>query len=91
MDKNIFCGVIVPCCMGDDGCVCGKEERVLRGYVRQYPKLEPMNTEQREWCLSEIDSIEGYDRKDCENYTDSDLANTVLAAWMDYCRDKGLF
>lgn len=46
--------------------------------------------EQREWCLNEIGRVEGYDRKDHEHSTDEDLKHTVLCAWVDYCRDKGL-
>lgn len=49
-----------------------------------------MNTEQREFCLREIDRIEGYKRAEHESEDDSDLANTTLSAWTDYCRDKGL-
>jgi hypothetical protein len=49
-----------------------------------------MTPEQREWCLEEIGSVEGYDRAEHVEDSDSDLASTVLCAWTDYCRDKGM-
>jgi hypothetical protein len=49
-----------------------------------------MTPEQRAWCLDEIGSIEGYNRADYEGETDGNLARTVLSAWLDLCRDKGL-
>lgn len=49
-----------------------------------------MTKEQREWCLNEIDQIEGYSRQHYEACSDDLLANGVLSAWVDYCRDKGL-
>jgi hypothetical protein len=49
-----------------------------------------MTAVQREWCLNEIGSVEGYDRKDYEHYTNADLASAVLNAWSDYCQDKDL-
>jgi hypothetical protein len=63
-------------------------ERALRCFV--YGVLTvPMSREQREWCLSEIGSVEGYDRENHETSNDRDLAGAVLSAWRDYCRDKG--
>jgi hypothetical protein len=49
-----------------------------------------LSIEQREWCLSEIDAVEGYSRWDYETASDSDVARATLGAWTDYCRDKGL-
>jgi hypothetical protein len=49
-----------------------------------------MTPEQREWCLNEIGQIEGYERDEHIPDSDADLARTVLHAWTDYCRDKGL-
>jgi len=49
-----------------------------------------MTIEQRAYILDEIGSIEGYDRKDYESATDAEIAQAVLRAWTDYCRDKGL-
>ncbi len=74
----------------DTCCACGGRERVLRAYIVKLPGLPPMTAEQREWCLSEIDSVEGWRRTDHLADTDADLARCVLAAWTDYCRDKGL-
>lgn len=71
----------------DCGCVCGVTEKVLRAVVRQDVGLTP---EHREWCLNEINSIEGYSRADYESEEDRYLANGVLCAWTDYARDKGL-
>ncbi len=83
----------VDCCSADDlgldGCACGREERVLRAYVDHRIEL-PMTLQQREWCLQEIDQVEGYKRSEHQSSTDADLARTVLNAWRDYARDKGL-
>ena len=49
-----------------------------------------MTIEQRNECLDEIDRVEGYDRSDYENEDDARLAGSVLFAWADYARDKGL-
>jgi hypothetical protein len=49
-----------------------------------------MTAEQRDWCLNEIASVEGYSRSDFEGECDGGLARGVLDAWRDYCRDKGL-
>lgn len=71
-----------------DLCVCGLTEKALRAWVSgELPAMTPC---QRLWCLNEIDSIEGYRRQDYETCTDALLANGVLSAWVDYCRDKGL-
>jgi len=69
-------------------CVCGITEKALRGWSADL--LPPMTKEQREWCLQEIDSVEGYERKTWETVGDGLLANGVLNAWRDYCRDKGM-
>lgn len=53
-------------------------------------EIPPMTPEQREWCLNEIDTVEGYERKHYEGSPDELVANGVLSAWVDYCRDKGL-
>jgi hypothetical protein len=67
----------------DGGCACGLTERVLRAGG-------PFNAEQREWCLQEIARVEGHRREDHETDTDKELGRSVLSAWVDYCRDKGL-
>lgn len=69
-------------------CVCGDTERALRQW--KCGELPPMSVEQREWCLSQIASVEGCNREDYERLDDSELANGVLSAWMAFCRDKGL-
>lgn len=91
----VFCDVDVPCsCYSDHdhgmSCPCGADERVLRAYISGLATLPPMTPEQREWCLNEIASVEGYDRKDYEPCGDAEMASGVLGAWVDYCRDKGL-
>lgn len=93
--KNLFAGISAPCCWDgtqDAGtpCACGPDERVLRAYADGLSFLPPMTAEQKNWCLDEIGSVEGYDRLDYEFYQDQDLAHTVLRAWTDYCRDKGM-
>lgn len=78
-----------PQCVCDwPSCVCLPAERALRS-MQDRPG-HYMNAPQREWCLSEISSVEGYDRKDYERSDDSEIARGVLSAWTDYCRDKGL-
>lgn len=92
---NVFAGIWVHCCWDgtqDVGmpCACGPEERVLRAYADSTLTLPPMTDEQREWCLDEIGGIEGYDRDEHVQDSDVTLAWTVLHAWVDYCRDKGM-
>lgn len=79
----------VPCCMtySDDACVCGTEERYLREVCAGEGGL---TAPQREWCLSEIGRVEGWDRAEHETDSDKELARNVLSAWTDYARDKGL-
>jgi hypothetical protein len=64
-------------------CACGDTEAHLRAGA-------PLTDEQREWCLNEIASVEGYERDDHVNEDDAQLGRSVLNAWTDYCRDKGL-
>lgn len=94
MVKNVFEGISAPCCwegtQEEGSCVCGADERVLRAYCDSSRSLPAMTPNQREWCLDEIGQIEGYERSEHEQDSDSDLARTVLHAWTDYCRDKGL-
>ena len=71
----------------ETGCVCGASERVLRAIQDGRIRL---NSEQREWCMAEISSIEGYTREEYEMADDATVAHAVLCAWMDYARDKGL-
>lgn len=71
-------------------CECPDAERALRAWTGQSPLVPAMTPEQREWCLSEIDSVEGYRRSDYESDTDAHVARGVLDAWTDFCRDKGL-
>lgn len=72
-------------------CVCAKgaggAERVLRFVMHVDGRL---SSAQREWCLTEIDSVEGHRRADHEHDTDGELAHATIDAWTDYCRDKGL-
>lgn len=81
----------VACCWPDApyGCQCGPSERALRGWISG-AVTAPMTDAQRNYCLSEIASVEGYTRAEFEASSDADLARGVLQAWTDYCRDKGL-
>lgn len=78
-----------PCCAEPSSCVCPQEERALRAWSTEKP-MPPMTDNQREWCLREIDQVEGFRRREHECDSDQDLARTVLDAWLDYCWDKGL-
>lgn len=72
-------------------CVCLPTERVLRWWSQQgNAGCNLMTAAQREWCLDEIASVEGYKREDYELQPDADVARDVLNAWRDYCRDKGM-
>ncbi len=78
-------------CLDDEeetGCLCAPEERALR-HIAAGHTASPMTPAQREWCRREIASIEGYSESDAEG-TDAQVASTVLSAWVDYCRDKGM-
>ena len=78
------CQCFAPADLDEDyGCQCGDTERALRAGVTLTP-------EQREWCLNEIGSVEGHERADYEDEDDKQLGRSVLSAWVDYCRDKGL-
>ena len=72
-----------------DGCLCPDTERALRAYIAGR-LMPPMTPEQREWCLTEISSVEGYTRAEYEGVDDAGLARGVLEAWVSYCRDIGL-
>lgn len=74
---------------GTTYCVCGESEKALRGWMSGRI-TQPMTRKQREWCLREIEGVEGWERKDHEDAGESDLARSVLFAWRDYCRDKGM-
>lgn len=87
---------VATCCLDKEdqaeiGCPCGEQsaERALRGFKRG-EFLQAMTREQREFCLRELEQIEGYSRDEHATDSDQDLAGTVLSAWVDYCRDKGL-
>lgn len=71
-------------------CVCGDSEAVLRWWAYKPGYLPAMTPEQREWALDEIASVEGYRRSDHEGESDVNLSKSVLGAWVDFCRDKGL-
>lgn len=84
---------LVPCtCEGEPNpsCLCaqaGGAEKVLRYVMSVEGKLSPA---QREWCLSEIDGVEGFKRADYDGASDADVARGTIDAWLDYCRDKGI-
>lgn len=81
-------GCICPGMGGEDGgCACPAAERALRAISRGDYEL---TDEAREWCLDQIASVEGYERSQYEGDADRHVANGVLHAWADYCRDKGL-
>jgi len=85
----------VPCTcegVGDERAYCpcsqaGGAERVLRFVMAVDGRLD---AQQREYCLAEIDKVEGHSRKDFEGASDADIARGTIEAWMDYCHDKGL-
>lgn len=70
-----------------DGCICPAAERALRAISRGDYEL---TDSAREWALSQVASVEGYERSAYEGLADRHVAQGVLDAWTDYCRDKGL-
>lgn len=76
-----------PCDM--PSCLCNPEERTLRCIAAGTHGLA-MQDGQRQECLREIGSVEGYSKDDYAGASDRDLARGVLHAWADYCRDKGM-
>lgn len=90
MTNELFTNPEGQCCLGPDrdGCLgCPKEERALREIAAgQY---RPMTQAERDYCKREIAAVEGYSENDAEG-ADADVARTVLSAWTDYCRDKGM-
>lgn len=91
--KSPFQGMPLPQCV-QDACeyqnICCGDEAALRHFTYNRNDIPPMTPEQREWCLAEIKSVEGYDVAGLDRCTDMLLAKTVLHAWADYARDKGL-
>lgn len=99
MTNSLFNALAVPCtCEGwsdESGmCACANgrgeaagAEKVLRFVMSVDGNLTP---EQREFCLREIDKVEGHSRVDHEADSAPELAHATIDAWIDYCRDKGL-
>lgn len=93
MINALFNPLSVPCtCEGlpENACVCGAgsgAEKCLRYVMAVDGVLTP---EQREFCLAEIDKVEGHSRAEHEQDSHAELARATLDAWTDYCRDKGL-
>ena len=81
---------VPPCCGWPGKCGCPPMERALRGWARSDTAMPAMTAEQRQFCLDEIKQVEGYDVADWQDGSDHAVAATVLSAWLDYCRDKGL-
>jgi len=80
------CMCLAPAEQEESGCLCSLEERALRHCIAGKATLTP---EQRKYCRDQIVAVEGYNETDAQG-SDSDLAYTVLHAWTDYCRDKGM-
>lgn len=71
----------------EGGCACTHQERGLRAVMAG---AGPMTPEEREWCLAEIDRVEGHSRHTYQGTPDAEIARGVMDAWIDFCRDKGL-
>lgn len=70
-------------------CLCLAAEKALR--MISAGRLDtPLSPEERQECFAEIDKVEGYSSQGMEQDTDAQVASTVLSAWTDYARDKGL-
>lgn len=82
----------VPCCGGapeGQGCVCGKEEKVIRALISGTLNIT-MAPYQREWCISEAKwAGEGmYSEEELKGMTDKQLAEAVLTAWIAYANSN---
>lgn len=93
MDERLDWPAAECACLGpgysDVDCMCGRDERALRAFCRG--DLTEMTAAQREWCVNEVARVEGYSESDARQAgADGNLAQLVLNAWTDYCRDKGL-
>ncbi|MBE9608548.1 hypothetical protein [Chitinilyticum piscinae] len=63
-------------------CVCSDAEIGVRHYASPLHALAPMDTAQRDWCISEIRRYQPEQEADtlvC--YSDDRLARAVLKAW----------
>jgi hypothetical protein len=89
LPKDELFSDFAPCCQGPEAgvCACGFQERALRAVIAG--EYRPMSQPERDWCKQEIAHVEGYSESDAEG-SDADVARTVLHAWTDYARDKGL-
>jgi hypothetical protein len=79
-----------PCCRAvvEESCVCGNQERALR-YLASGAAAAPLTQAQREWCRSQLQSVEGY--VPVETWaSDSELASHVLRAWADSAGEQGI-
>lgn len=85
---NCPTGMRCQCYSDGSNCVCGLSELFLRAVSNTDNGLA-LSEAQREWCLNEIGRVEGYVRDEWTGVNDGLLANGVLNAWRDYCRDKG--
>ena len=81
-----------PCYQDPTWCVCTATERVLRLYASTTPHtLPPLTEDQRAACVAEIVQFsEGARRENHAGDTDQVLCKSVLFAYQEYCRDKGL-
>lgn len=75
-------------CEFSDRCI--GEEAALRHFTYKLEGFPAMTQEQRDWCLAEISAVEGWDSRYHVDEDDASLAGSVLHAWADYARDKGL-
>jgi hypothetical protein len=80
------CMCLAPAEQEESGCLCTLEERALRHCIAGKATLTP---EQRKYCHDQIVAVEGYSEDDTA-HDDVELCCTVLHAWTDYCRDKGM-
>lgn len=73
------------CFAGQENCVCGREEKILRAYSRG-TSLRLMTPAERYWCVREADKAgEGaYNAAWLAGLDDQELARVVLQAWKEY-------
>lgn len=83
-EPHCYCWDVSMC----QQCVCTDAEKMLR--VIADNEVSPLTPEEKQECFAEIDKVEGYSSSLVANGSDQQIARTVLAAWADYARDKGM-
>lgn len=80
---------MAPCCYDPQNCVCCDAERALRGWYSGALRV-PMTSEQKAYCLAELERAKGFDAEDYVLSEASQLAGAVLSAWLECAKDNNV-